>query len=141
MLAVSLVPAAAQEQAVEFDAKITEIKISRSYDSKTIVTGVDPRFVVRVVLQEDATGVGKAGDTINFAIHSPARDLRITDIEKATGQPIRLSLLQASKSLKLLRRAETKNAQQTGTGQPATRSQSKSEGGDKPQPESEGRSR
>jgi hypothetical protein len=32
-------------------------------------------------------------------------------------------------------------AEQAGTGQPATRSQSKSEGGDKPQPESEGRSR
>jgi len=32
-------------------------------------------------------------------------------------------------------------AEQVGTGQPATRSESKSEGGDKPQPESEGRSR
>ena len=32
-------------------------------------------------------------------------------------------------------------AEQAGTGQPATRSESKSEGGDKPQPESEGRSR
>jgi hypothetical protein len=31
--------------------------------------------------------------------------------------------------------------EQAGTGQPATRSESKSEGGDKPQPESEGRSR
>jgi hypothetical protein len=32
-------------------------------------------------------------------------------------------------------------AEQAGTGQPATRSQSKSEGSDKPQPEAEGRSR
>lgn len=32
-------------------------------------------------------------------------------------------------------------AEQAGTGQPATRPQSKSEGGDKPQPEAEGRSR
>jgi hypothetical protein len=32
-------------------------------------------------------------------------------------------------------------AEQGGTGQPATRSQSKSEGGEKPQPEAEGRSR
>jgi hypothetical protein len=32
-------------------------------------------------------------------------------------------------------------AEQAGTGQPATRSQSESEGGDKPQPEAEGRSR
>ena len=36
---------------------------------------------------------------------------------------------------------EPKEAQQGGTGQPATRTESKSEGGDKPQPESEGRSR
>jgi hypothetical protein len=33
------------------------------------------------------------------------------------------------------------NSEQDGTGQPATRPESKSEGGDKPQPESEGRSR
>ena len=36
---------------------------------------------------------------------------------------------------------EAKNAEQAGAGQPATRPQSKAEGGDKPQPESEGRSR
>ena len=35
----------------------------------------------------------------------------------------------------------TNKAEQGGAGQPATRSESKSEGGDKPQPESEGRSR
>lgn len=40
----------------------------------------------------------------------------------------------------LTRIAETKPAEQDGTGQPATRSQSKSEGSDKPQPEAEGRS-
>jgi hypothetical protein len=34
-----------------------------------------------------------------------------------------------------------KKAEQAGTGQPATRPESKSEGGDKPQPEAEGRSR
>ena len=34
-----------------------------------------------------------------------------------------------------------KKAEQAGTGQPATRTESKPEGGDKPQPESEGRSR
>lgn len=38
-------------------------------------------------------------------------------------------------------REETSSAEQDGTGQPATRSQSKSEGSDKPQPEEEGRSR
>jgi hypothetical protein len=37
--------------------------------------------------------------------------------------------------------AEPNQAEQGGTGQPATRSQSKSEGSDKPQPEAEGRSR
>ncbi|MBK1883450.1 hypothetical protein JIN85_13570 [Luteolibacter pohnpeiensis] len=108
--------AQAEEQAVEFNAKITEIKNARRYDSTTIVTGVDPRFLVRVILLEDAPGVGKAGDAINFAIHSPARELLITDIEEATSKPIRLNLVQPSKSLKLLRRAETKNSQQDVTG-------------------------
>jgi len=37
--------------------------------------------------------------------------------------------------------SKIKPAQQDGAGQPATRPESKSEGGDKPQPESEGRSR
>jgi hypothetical protein len=41
---------------------------------------------------------------------------------------------------RLLELDKTK-AEQGGTGQPATRPESKSEGGDKPQPESEGRSR
>jgi hypothetical protein len=36
---------------------------------------------------------------------------------------------------------QMKTAEQAGTGQPATRPESKSEGGDKPQPEAEGRSR
>jgi hypothetical protein len=36
---------------------------------------------------------------------------------------------------------QSEEAEQAGAGQPATRSQSKSEGGDKPQPEAEGRSR
>jgi hypothetical protein len=35
----------------------------------------------------------------------------------------------------------TKKVEQGGTEQPATRSESKSKGGDKPQPEAEGRSR
>jgi uncharacterized protein (TIGR03067 family) len=39
------------------------------------------------------------------------------------------------------RPSQEKKAAQAGTGQPATRSESKSKGGDKPQPESEGRSR
>jgi hypothetical protein len=36
---------------------------------------------------------------------------------------------------------DKESAEQAGSGQPATRSQSKSEGNDKPQPEAEGRSR
>ena len=44
-------------------------------------------------------------------------------------------------SNEILIRANKKKAEQAGTGQPATRPESKSEGGDKPQPEAEGRSR
>jgi hypothetical protein len=41
----------------------------------------------------------------------------------------------------LQKQLEPKNTEQDGTGQPATRAESKSEGGDKPQPEAERRSR
>ena len=41
----------------------------------------------------------------------------------------------------LLRSRKNHQAEQAGAGQPATRPESKSEGGDKPQPEAEGRSR
>jgi hypothetical protein len=44
-------------------------------------------------------------------------------------------------SLEELHRRFKKEAEQAGTGQPATRPESKSEGSDKPQPEAEGRSR
>jgi hypothetical protein len=43
--------------------------------------------------------------------------------------------------LKQLKALAVKQAEQAGAGQPATRPESKSEGGDKPQPKSEGRSR
>jgi hypothetical protein len=41
----------------------------------------------------------------------------------------------------LVKHLDPKKTEQAGTGQPATRPDSKSEGGDKPQPEAEGRSR
>jgi hypothetical protein len=53
-------------------------------------------------------------------------------------KPIALKL--EATNLQIITANKTK-AEQAGTGQPATRSQSKSEGSDKPQPEAEGRSR
>ena len=44
-------------------------------------------------------------------------------------------------AITFLNQRKTKFAEQAGTGQPATRPESKSEGSDKPQPEAEGRSR
>jgi hypothetical protein len=52
-----------------------------------------------------------------------------------------LSKIPGIRPLPDLDELEKTEAQQDGTGQPATRPESKSEGGDKPQPKSEGRSR
>jgi hypothetical protein len=61
------------------------------------------------------------------------RDLNSAEIEK-------LKELFVPK-IAAIRELEIKQAQQGGSGQPATRPESNSEGGDKPQPDSEGRSR
>jgi hypothetical protein len=55
--------------------------------------------------------------------------------------PMAAPLIQAATSLLLKLVDKTTDSEQAGAGQPATRSESKPEGGDKPQPEAEGRSR
>jgi hypothetical protein len=57
-------------------------------------------------------------------------------------RPIHMGGLRVLESVeKIQAQIDAIHAEQDGTGQPATRFQSKSEGSDKPQPESEGRSR
>lgn len=102
---------------VQFRAKIDGIEIARQFDKTTIVTGVDPRFVVRLTLEQDAEGIGKRGESVSFAIHSPVRDLRIADQRAAIGTQILLKLgLSKEGGVKYLSRVETnKEAKQDGT--------------------------
>jgi hypothetical protein len=72
---------------------------------------------------------------------STDRKLRIwdpEDIQPLSKKKVLMALIDESDSR---RDSQKKSVEQVGTGQPATRSESKSEGGDKTQPESEGRSR
>jgi hypothetical protein len=65
-------------------------------------------------------------------------ELLLSDLE---ARSMYIDALVPANSVKTLATHNAENAQQAGTEQPATRPQSKSEGGDKPQPEAEGRSR
>ena len=92
-------------------ARIDEIETSRRFDKTTIVTGADPRFVVSLTLEQDMEGIGKRGDAVRFAIHSPVRDLRISDQRAAVGTQVLLLLSVAKESgFKQLSRAEPSKA-------------------------------
>ena len=102
----------AEMPSVVFNARIDAVELTRRFDQKTIVTGADPRFVVRLTLKDDVKGVGSAGEKVAFAIHSPARDLRISAQEYAIGKQIRLKFSRSKDTnFKFLARAETKNQQ------------------------------
>jgi hypothetical protein len=69
--------------------------------------------------------------------------LSVTDVVTATEKAVRIEFPDETKTKIIIKGTSTATkdlGEQGGTGQPATRSQSKLEGGDKPQPESEGRS-
>jgi hypothetical protein len=93
-----------------------------------------------VVTNYERTYVVRALKSIAADVSSERRDqylILAEDYEKRRLSGAKLML----ESEKVLRSLNSKEAEQAGTGQPATRSESKSEGSDKPQPESEGRSR
>jgi hypothetical protein len=73
---------------IEFSATIAEITITKRFDKDTIVTGLDPRFRVRLTLDQDVEGIGKSGDSVSFLVHSLARDLKISDQRAAVGSRI-----------------------------------------------------
>ena len=92
-----------------------------------------------VVTNYERTYVARALKSVASDVSSERRDeyIKLAEAyEKRTLNGAKLML--ESEKVRLL---NLKEAEQAGTGQPATRPESKSEGGDKPQPESEGRSR
>lgn len=74
-----------------FDAKLLKVQTLSSYSGKALKASVDPRFVIHLRLEEDVVGLGKKGETVAVAIHSPARDLAV-DTNEAIGTKLRLHL-------------------------------------------------
>ncbi len=94
-----------------------------------------------VRLYSDEWVMTKAGDSVGLT--NPG-DVKVLIWQKASPASRMLTKWQGEPpKWPMLNRPGTWNesAQQDGAGQPATRSKSESEGGDKPQPASEGRSR
>lgn len=68
-----------------------------AYSGKALNTSVDPRFVIHLKLEDDVVGLGKKGETVAVAIHSPARDLA-EDPNEAIGTKLRLHLSYSAKT-------------------------------------------
>ena len=93
------------------------------------------RFIA--YLKESKEGYVLAGESIQYLEWIDEDSKTVTDI----GQTSRMVSIDQKKKQLLELAAKRQKAQQGGTGQPATRPLSDSEGSDKPQPEAEGRSR
>ena len=103
-------------------------------------TGTTPRWIgpskiINLTHQVRDPLVGFTHNEIGSAFQIPDDFDGLLKIEHSAGAGEQ-SLQVFSASIRWKHKAE-----QAGTGQPATRSESKSEGGDKPQPEAEGRSK
>lgn len=92
------------------------------------------RFVA--YLKKSNEGYVLAGESVQFLEWIDTESKSVRDVGQTSNMiPLELKINQ------LRAAAKKKDAQQGGSGQPATRPESKSEGNDKPQPEAEGRSR
>jgi hypothetical protein len=79
------------------------------------------------------------GDTkLSAPVSLKAKDMKLIEILAKLADAVDANLVIERGKVSLIPKKE---AEQAGSGQPATRSESKSKGGDKPQPESEGPSR
>lgn len=105
-------PTHAVAKDVEFSATIGEIITTKQFDKKTIVSGADPRFFVKMTLDQDVDGIGKHGDSVGFAVHSLARDLMISDQKAAVGRRMNWVVGRKDESdILYLRRAGTNKPQ------------------------------
>jgi len=108
-----------------FDAKLISVQMLSQFRGKVKVVTADPRFVMTLELLHDVEEFGKKGETVNVAIHSPARDLHLSDYETSFGKLFRFRLSQSPESKTLsLQREVTTNAQQGVDGKPPVAPQS-----------------
>ena len=93
LLMASPLMARAEEKDTDqvFDAKLLKVQMLSAYSGKALKTSVDPRYVIHLKLEADVVGLGKKGETVAVAIHSPARDLAV-DPNEAIGTKLRLHL-------------------------------------------------
>jgi len=97
-----------------------------------LIQGRPAAYSVKV----DGEALGDA--KLNAPISMKAQDMKLIEILANLADAVDANLVIERGKVSLIPKKE---AEQAGTGQPATRPESKSEGSDKPQPEAEGRSR
>jgi hypothetical protein len=116
--------------------------------TRLVSDGSDSEWISRIAQLPKAGNFGKrCSGAIEFKIDTPARlcsweshDTEDTfTIDVIFTKDSKFVTMTSSEDVQSQR--STKEAQQAGAGQPATRPESKSKSGDKPQPEAEGRSR
>ena len=92
VLIASVIPASADPnpKGQVFDAEIIRIRMLSRFTGTVKLAAIDTRFVAEMRLKDDVKGLGKKGATVAFAIHSPARDLWISDYSSAAGKLVRL---------------------------------------------------
>ncbi len=99
----SLCSATGEDAAAQiFDATIHSIKSIREHRGTAVKTNSIPFFVATLELDRAVDGLGKKGEKVDVAIHSPARDFRMADY-KSYKYPLKwrfsLSKLQPSGAL------------------------------------------
>jgi hypothetical protein len=89
-----------------FDAKLIRVQMRDAPLKKLVVLGGDHRYVVTLELQQDLGKLGKKGETLNFTIDNPARDLQLNNYKASYGKSLKFRLS------KVLRREVPEKAQQ-----------------------------
>jgi hypothetical protein len=139
----TLLATSVQAQLVDFTNEGVKVEWNKSvndrsklFEGKVLGDGLSSTGKIKITNIYTLThneAIGNKGDKIALVVQEDLFGSRLFSIHVIN--------LRTANTRQLYRTGEWKDAEQAGTGQPATRPESKSEGGDKPQPESEGRSR
>jgi hypothetical protein len=139
----TLLATSAQAQLVEFASDGVKAEWNKSVNDRSkllkervLGDGLSSTGKITVTdiytLTHDET-IGNLGDKIALVVQEDLLGSRLFSIH--------IMNLRTGNTRQLYRTGESTEAEQAGTGQPATRPESDAEGGEEPQPEAEGRSR
>ena len=125
----------ADDEDLKVECGVSVALTPKRIDQKLFLVG---KVVLTRIAQEDTISGTVRLETQEILIRSEVEDGKALSVRLEDGGSVLLTptLLDA-----VGRRLKQTKVEQAGSGQPATRSQSKSDGSDKPQPEAEGRSR